>query len=142
MPYLKITNGHPEIYSIGQLRRDNPNTSFPKLPSNALLAGWKVCPYTVQDRPTVDYMTHTLTATSLADVDGTWVQGWEVSNLPVEDVGRNIRSQRDTLLAETDWRALTDGSMSTAWSTYRQALRDITAQEGFPHSVVWPTEPE
>jgi len=142
MPHLKITNGQPEIYSIGQLRRDNPNTSFPKSPSDALLAVWDVYPYTVQDQPTVDYMTQTLTQTALAQVNGAWTQGWEVSNLSVEDAGRNIRNQRDNLLQQTDWMALSDNTMTPAWASYRQALRDITAQEGFPFSVDWPAKPE
>ena len=142
MPHLKITNGQPEIYSIGQLRRDNPNTSFPKSPSDALLAVWDVYPYTVQDQPTVDYMTQTLTPTALAEVGGAWTQGWDVSNLSVEDAGRNIRSQRDNQLQQTDWMALSDNTMAPAWASYRQALRDITAQEGYPYSVIWPTKPE
>jgi len=142
MPHLKITNGQPEIYSIGQLRRDNPNTSFPKRPSDELLADWSVYPYTVQDQPTVDYMTQTLTQTALAQVNGAWTQGWEVSNLSVEDAGRNIRNQRDNLLQQTDWMALSDNTMTPAWASYRQALRDITAQEGFPFSVDWPAKPE
>jgi len=142
MPNLKITNGQPENYSIGQLRRDNPNTSFPKVPSDALLADWGVYPYTVQDQPTVDYLTQTLTPTALTEVDGAWTQGWDVSNLSVEDAGRNIRSHRDNLLQQTDWMALSDVTMSPAWASYRQALRDITAQEGYPYSVIWPTKPE
>ena len=142
MPHLKITNGQPEIYSIGQLRRDNPNTSFPKRPSDELLADWSVYPYTVQDQPTVEYMTQTLTQTALTQVNGAWTQGWEVSNLPAEDAGRNIRNQRDNLLQQTDWMALSDNTMTPEWSSYRQALRDITAQEGFPFSADWPTKPE
>jgi len=142
MPHLKITNGQPETYSIGQLRRDNPNTSFPKSPSDALLADWSVYPYTVQDQPTVDYMTQTLTPTALAEVGGAWTQGWDVSNLSVEDAGRNIRSQRDNQLQQTDWMAMSDNTMTPEWSSYRQALRDVTAQEGFPFSVDWPTQPE
>ena len=142
MPHLKITNGQPEIYSIGQLRRDNPNTSFPKVPSDALLADWGVYPYTVQDQPTVDYLTQTLKPTALTEVDGAWAQGWEVSNLSVDDAGRNIRSHRDNLLQKTDWMAMSDNTMSPAWITYRQALRDVTAQEGYPYSVIWPTKPE
>lgn len=51
------------------------------------------------------------------------------------------RERRNSLLSNTDWRASTDLTMSTEWATYRQALRDITTQEGFPNSVVWPTEP-
>jgi len=142
MPHLKITNGQPETYSIGQLRRDNPNTSFPKRPSDELLADWSVYPYTVQDQPTVEYMTQTLTQTALTQVNGAWTQGWEVSNLPAEDAGRNIRNQRDNLLQQTDWMALSDNTMTPEWSSYRQALRDITAQEGFPFSADWPTKPE
>jgi hypothetical protein len=53
-----------------------------------------------------------------------------------------IRNQRNRLLSGTDWMALSDNTMTPAWASYRQALRDITAQEGFPYSVVWPTKPE
>lgn len=141
MPYLKITNGQPENYSIGQLRRDNPNTSFPKRPSDELLAGWGVYPYTMQDQPTADYMTQTLTPTALTEVDGAWTQGWEVSNLSAEDAGRNIRSQRDSLLSQTDWMALSDVTMTPEWAAYRQSLRDVTDQAGFPWSITWPTKP-
>ena len=52
-----------------------------------------------------------------------------------------VRRERDIKLSATDWRASSDLTMSTEWATYRQALRDITTQEGFPNSVVWPTEP-
>jgi len=57
--------------------------------------------------------------------------------LPVD-----VRNQRDSLLAETDWMALSDVTLSDAWSAYRQALRDIPSQAGFPASVTWPTKPE
>lgn len=141
MPYLKLTNGQPEKYSIGQLRRDNPNTSFPKVPSDELLSEWGVYQYTLQDQPEVDYLTQTITATELTEVNGTWIQGWAVSNLPTADAERNVRSQRDSLLQQTDWMALSDNTMTSEMAAYRQALRDITAQEGFPFSVAWPTKP-
>jgi len=141
MPHLKITNGQPETYSIGQLRRDNPNTSFPKVPSDALLAEWGVYPYTMQDQPVYDYLTQTIKQTALVEVNGAWTQGWEVTDLPAEDVARNIRSQRDNILQQTDWMALSDSTMSPAWADYRQALRDVTAQPGFPFVVEWPTKP-
>jgi hypothetical protein len=140
--HIKLANGQPEAYSIGQLKKDNPNTSFPKSPSEALLASYGVYPYTVQDRPTVDYLTQTVTPAALTQVNGAWTQGWEVSNLSAEDAGRNIRTHRDSLLQETDWMALSDNTMSPAWATYRQALRDVTEQSGFPFSVTWPTAPE
>jgi len=54
-----------------------------------------------------------------------------------------IRAQRNALLAASDWTQLPDAPVDqTAWAVYRQALRDITDQEGFPANVVWPTKPE
>ena len=52
-----------------------------------------------------------------------------------------VREERDDKLAATDWMANSDVTMSDAWRTYRQALRDVPAQAGFPNSVTWPTEP-
>jgi hypothetical protein len=49
------------------------------------------------------------------------------------------------LLAESDWTQLPDVPLSaeqkTAWATYRQQLRDITAQPGFPNNINWPQKP-
>lgn len=53
-----------------------------------------------------------------------------------------VREKRDAKLAATDWRASSDLTLSTEWATYRQALRDIPSQAGFPNTIVWPTEPE
>ena len=52
------------------------------------------------------------------------------------------RTIRNTLLSETDWMALSDRTMTAEQTAYRQALRDITAQAGFPNTITWPTEPE
>ena len=52
-----------------------------------------------------------------------------------------VREERNRLLAETDYLALSDVTMSSAWATYRQNLRDIPAQSGFPNSVTYPTKP-
>ena len=53
-----------------------------------------------------------------------------------------IRSKRDRLLSDTDWMAMSDNTMSPAWIAYRQALRDVTAQPGYPFAVEWPSKPE
>lgn len=52
--------------------------------------------------------------------------------------------RRNQLLADSDWTQLPDVPLATkeAWATYRQALRDITAQPGFPENVVWPEAPK
>ena len=52
-----------------------------------------------------------------------------------------VRQERNSLLSETDWMAGSDVTMSDEWRTYRQALRDIPSQEGFPNTVTWPTKP-
>lgn len=61
-----------------------------------------------------------------------------------EEDARMVRSQRNLLLSSTDWTQLPDVPVTTkeAWEVYRQALRDISLQEGFPNNVVWPTEPQ
>lgn len=51
------------------------------------------------------------------------------------------RGERDYKLAETDWWAMSDRTMTAEQAAYRQALRDITGQEGFPDAIVWPTKP-
>ena len=51
-----------------------------------------------------------------------------------------IRIQRNTKLAATDWRAGSDLTLSDAWKTYRQALRDVPTQSD-PDNITWPTEP-
>ena len=53
-----------------------------------------------------------------------------------------IRKHRDNLLTETDWMALGDVTMSDAWKTYRQLLRDIPASNTVYKDVTWPTKPE
>ena len=56
-----------------------------------------------------------------------------------------VRKERDAILQQSDWRvtkATENGTtLDSAWASYRQALRDITGQTGFPHDVTWPTEP-
>ena len=68
----------------------------------------------------------------------------EAENLKsINDIlqSKQVRAERDRLLAETDYLALSDVTMSDAWKTYRQNLRDIPAQSGFPNSVTYPTKP-
>jgi len=73
----------------------------------------------------------------------------KISELDNAEAMRLLRIERDTRIAKTDWRASSDLTLASAWSTYRQALRDITTQTpklGSDYeldltSVTWPTEP-
>ena len=55
--------------------------------------------------------------------------------------GEDVRMERNQLLRESDWMSSSDVTMSDEWRTYRQALRDIPSQEGFPNDITWPTKP-
>ena len=53
-----------------------------------------------------------------------------------------VRGQRDALLSASDWTQIADAPVNqAAWAAYRQALRDVPAQAGFPADVIWPTPP-
>jgi hypothetical protein len=53
-----------------------------------------------------------------------------------------VRADRTKRLADSDWTQLSDAPVTgTAWATYRQALRDITSQAGFPWEITWPDAP-
>lgn len=82
-------------------------------------------------------------------IDGQWIQQYSVENLTnIETQERNdqqsniVRSERNQKLSESDWTQLADAPVDKqVWSTYRQALRDVTTQSGFPWDITWPVQP-
>jgi hypothetical protein len=60
-----------------------------------------------------------------------------------EELAAAARAERNALLAATDWTQAADVPQATKdkWASYRQALRDVPAQSGFPASIVWPAKP-
>ena len=92
------------------------------------------------------------TAASHRVVDGVPVLVPETNNSQTSEsnsddpaiIAASVRAKRDRLLAQSDWTQLPDVSAVTQakWQQYRQALRDITDQPGFPFDVVWPEVPE
>ena len=77
-----------------------------------------------------------LTAEEIAEVEA----ALSAAPSETEIKWRLIRTQRDEKLRETDWRASSDLTLSDAWKTYRQALRDVPTQSD-PDNITWPTEP-
>tara|TARA_B100000768_G_C11275119_1_gene375546 strand:+ start:1611 stop:1946 length:336 start_codon:yes stop_codon:yes gene_type:complete len=63
-------------------------------------------------------------------------------DLALEGQVAEVRSDRNALLQATDWSAGSDLTMSELMITYRQALRDLPQQEGFPTDITWPNAPE
>jgi hypothetical protein len=62
----------------------------------------------------------------------------------VDPTNERARLDRDKRLAITDWTQMPDVSQATKdkWAPYRQALRDVPQQAGFPDTIVWPTAPQ
>lgn len=85
---------------------------------------------------------------TLADSISNNVTSWlnKAKNNASEELGAEVRKQRDALLASCDWTQAADSPLGaeakSAWATYRQALRDIPGQSGFPFEVVFPDAPQ
>ena len=140
--FVKASNSAVERfpYTISDLRRDNPNVSFPATVPDAELETYGVYRVTPTTAPETNPRTDTLER-SCNLIDGTWTEVWTKVQLDSVVAAGNIREQRNELLAETDWTQLPDSGVASTWTTYRQALRDVPSQEGFPYSVTWPTKP-
>lgn len=149
--FVKITNGQiSPNYTIGDLRKDHSNVSFPRNISDEMLAEYNVFRVTEVAAPDYNSRTHRLVTQEPSLVDGVWT----VTRVAVEkdqaqidnentQKAASVRNERTKKLTESDWTQLTDAPVnSTSWATYRQALRDVTAQSGFPWEVTWPTQPE
>jgi len=93
--YIKLNNGVPEVYSLNKLRKDNPNTSFPKHPSNELLADWGVFPYTNADKPAYDNNTQYVTHDNWVQVEGAWVRDWAVHDFTAEELSAQLADKRE-----------------------------------------------
>ena len=136
-------------YTIGKLRRDNPNTSFPKNPPDDFLASWGVMRVSQADRPEVSYTQNVIEGTPVLS-EGVWTQVWIIENATDEEITERTnvavtesRNKRNSLLGQTDYLALSDNTLSAEMTTYRQALRDITDHANWPHleETDWPVAP-
>lgn len=136
-----------QVVKVGDYRVLFPQTSFPPSgPSDEFLAAnsaMKVnawLPY--------DPATNKLTPCA-PYVDGSWVYTVEVVPLTPEDIearnqaqASNVRAERDKLLLASDWTQLSDSPVDpVVWRTYRQQLRNVPQQPGFPWTIVWPVTP-
>lgn len=148
--FAKINNEIIEKYpyTIGDLRKDNPNTSFPSTIPNDVLTEFGVVKVNSIDKPIADYTKNVIESDPVFD-GSSWVQVWVVADASQEEINERIviksnevRSERDVKLASSDWTQLADSNVDkSAWSAYRQALRDIPQQEGFPYNVTFPATP-
>ena len=88
-------------------------------------------------------------ADGVEQLDGKWYTKYSVAEMDAEAIAtkdteqaKAMRDQRGEKLKDSDWTQVADAPVDKAvWATYRQALRDITAQSGFPWEITWPDAP-
>lgn len=159
------------IKSQGQWRQHYKNTSLPRVWTQVTLDSLKLETVFETPRPKPEAYQTVVRNGAEKDGNGNWVQAWSIIDMfedtAAEDgtvttkaeheaayqakidatAAEGVRTQRDNLLAASDWIVTkakeTGTTMPAAWKTYRQALRDITAHDNFPHlnDEDWPAKP-
>jgi len=165
--YRHRTTG--EVKSQGEWRRHHANTSFPRVWTQATLDSLMLDPVFPTPQPDAGQYQTAVRDGVEQDPKGNWVERWTIRDMfadYTDDEGvthtkaeqeqayqasldataaASVRAQRDKLLAVCDWIVIMHTERGTnipaEWELYRQALRDITGQAGFPHQVEWPVKP-
>ena len=150
-----------ELKNQGEIRKLNPNVSLPKVWNENVYEALGIDPVLAIPQPTPSAAYKKVVRDGAEqDSKGNWVQKWVEQDMfaDTEETTKSeqetayqaeldaaaattARKTRDTKIAESDWMALLDVTMSNDWKTYRQALRDVPSQDGFPNDITWPTEP-
>ena len=146
------------VITDSQFRADNPNTSFPKQITADILDGFGYDPVLNGAAATVSGPYERSVRDGVEEINGQWFTKFIVGPVFADSdeetayrtsidnqAATSVRAERDRKLAACDWTVLTDSPLTTAkkteWKSYRTALRNISAAEGFPHTMEWPTEP-
>lgn len=146
--YRNRTTG--EVKTRGQWRNEFTNVSLPKIWNSNTIEGLGLDEVANVSKPSVTTYQIVERNGVEQDSDGNWKQAWTVRNMTDaertskdSDLSIENRVTRDAKLAETDFYALSDVTMSTEMQTYRQALRDITSHSNWPNlsDDDWPTKP-
>jgi len=157
--FAEIKNGAVVTfpYDYDTLVRNNPYTKFNQTDLLSMYAGTEsninggeLVRLTEIDSPVFNKQTQKIVQDSVP----TFVNGVWALNLLIQDLtqveqddkktaqAKLVRTNRNDKLKECDWTQVADSTADkTAWATYRQALRDITAQAGFPWTITWPDAP-
>lgn len=156
-----------EVKTQGQIRSMHPNVSLPKVWNANVNETLGIDPVLASPKPdpSGDYKVVVRNGVE-QDANGNWVHAWTENDMFQEytDDDDNVvtvqdqidakvaadnaaleateRATRDDLLKATDHYGLSDVPMTDAMTAYRQALRDVPQQAGFPQTITWPTKPE
>ena len=149
--YAKIENGEviKYPYSIEDLRKDNPNVSFPSILDESIRS--KYCMLLIKKVEVQSDYTKNISEDIPELIEGIWTQSWTIIDATQEEIDQRlsiqwqeVRDQRSGRLNSSDWTQLPDSPLTeeqkNAWRQYRQELRDITNQAD-PFSITYPSLP-
>ena len=167
MLFVEVATGTPKTKV--QLRQENKHMSLPEAWTDATLDALGVARVTAVAKPDVGEW-QVAVKDGVEQVDGVWQEKWVTQEMFTEytetdedgvettvtvqdQVDAKVaadnaaleateRATRDNLLKATDHYGLSDVTMTDAMAAYRQALRDVPQQAGFPQTITWPTKPE
>ena len=163
MNYRNKTTG--SISTQGEIRQANKHRSFPRVWDADVCTLLDIDPILAAPKPSSTSLQAVNANGAVQDSLGNWVEAWSVVDAfsdTTNDEGvttskadneaaytasldataaASVRAERDALIKATDFYALSDVVMTTAMTTYRQALRDITTPAGFPNEITWPVAP-
>ena len=131
-----------KVLTDRQVRLAHRNMSLPKVLKEDILDELGYDPVLSGSRPITTSPYESVIKGEVQKIDGYWRETYLVvtkdAGLIDKAKAEDVRSFRDSLLSETEWAVLPDVSTPEGILEYRQALRDVTKQEGFPHNVVMP----
>jgi hypothetical protein len=167
--YRNRTSG--AVNTQGEIRRSMPNTSLPRVWTADICDSLGIDPVLAAPAPAASGEYKVVSRNGVVqDALGNWVEAYVESDMFADYVDEDgvtvtkasqeeaytarkdaeaataVRAERDKLIDSCDWMAIKafEGgtTVGTDWATYRQALRDVTDQAGFPNEITWPTQPE
>lgn len=154
-----------EVMTKAEVKAANPNISPTKVWNEFTFDAYNVDPVLAAPKPTEGIGQYQFVARNgvVQDDNDNWVEAWEIRDMFSDDdelgtkaeqetayqteldndAAKRNRSDRNNLLAETDWWAVSDRTMTSEQTAYRTALRDLPTHSNWPHleDDDWPTKP-
>ena len=166
--YRNRTTG--AVNTQGEIRRSMPNTSLPRVWTADICEFLGIDPVLAAPAPAASGEYKVVSRNGVVqDANNNWVEAYVERDMFADYVDEDgvtvtkteqeqaytatkdaeaataVRAERDKLIASCDWMAIKafEGGtgVATEWATYRQALRDVSAQAGFPNDITWPEKP-
>ena len=148
---IKLENGKPIGHAIVEqnFRQLFPNVSFPAYLTADSAAPFGYGLYDFSNQPEKEKHKKIVEVEPIKNEFGVWRQTWALAEMNAEEKAqadaeksKQARAERNYKLTQCDWTQLADSTADkAAWATYRQALRDVPDQAGFPWEITWPVAP-